>query len=95
MVDFNANNNEDQEVKLLLETPSKSIGAREDQLMNFLINMNPKGDVLLAISDIHNLESTSSLHDKFKSLILKQNYVLCPGNIGSKRNKMWLDGLSK
>ena len=51
--------------------------------------------MLLAIGDIHNMNSISSLNDKFKSLILKQNYVLCPGNIGSKQNKMWLDGLSK
>ena len=25
----------------------------------------------------------------------KQQYVLCPGNIGSKQNKQWLDNLSK
>jgi len=91
VVEFNENNNNElQEV----QTPSTPKNT-EEQLLDFLVNMKPDCEVALAIGDIYSLKSSNDINDKLKQLMKKQKYVLCPGNIGSKHNKQWLDSLSK
>ena len=48
--------------------------------------VNQLGEFALIIGDIHIPQRASSIHELFKELLLpnKMQYVLCPGNVGSK-----------
>ena len=48
--------------------------------------VNQLGEFALIIGDLHIPQRAVGVHDQFKELLLpnKMQYVLCPGNIGSK-----------
>ena len=89
VVEFN-----DQPESPKIQTPLTP-KSKEEQLLDFLVNMNKDCEVALAIGDIYSQKNSNEINDKLKNLMKKQKYVLCPGNIGSKQNKQWLDSLSK
>lgn len=92
VVEFNENNNIEDQSEIKTPTTPKS---KDKQLLDFLVNMNSECEISLVIGDIYSLKNHNDLPDKLKQLMKKQHHVLSAGNIGSKQNKQWLDGLSK
>lgn len=77
------------------QTEHTSPKSREEQLLDFLLNMNGSCEIALVLGEIYSLKNPDDIPPKLKQLMTKQRYVLCPGNIGPKQNKQWLESLSK
>ena len=54
------------------------------------------GEFVLIIGDLHIPQRAVDIPDKFKELLLpnKLQYVLSPGNIGSRETFEWLENLA-
>ena len=58
--------------------------------------MSQLGEFALIIGDIHIPQRAADIPDQFKELLLpnKMQYVLSPGNVGSRETLEWLENLA-